>query len=154
MGRFSLVKHIDAPREDVFAKLTDFRNAAANVRSIVRLDVLTEGPVGPVTLGTRLRETRVVSGREATEEMELTRFEPPRGYALTAESCGCRYVTHFDPTPGGGGTDVWLTFEATPLTLGAKLLSPFLRPMLKRCARETGEDLEGLAALLAPGRPT
>jgi hypothetical protein len=84
--------------------------------------------------------------REATEEMEVTAFDPPRSYTLGCESCGCRYSTVMRFTPRGAGTDVAMTFEATPLTTFAKVMSPLMKPMVKSCLKQVAKDLDDLKA--------
>jgi hypothetical protein len=150
MFGITLTRHVAAPPEKVFAVASDFRNAAGRLRGITKMELLTDGPVG---VGTRFRETRVMFGREATETMTVTAFDPPRGYALGAESCGCRYHIEFRFTPKDGGTDLEMRFEGRPLTLVAKVLGFLMGPMIsKNCAKESEKDLDDLKAA-AEGRP-
>ena len=44
------------------------------------------------------------------------------------------------------GTEVEMTFEATPLTLPAKMMSVLMRPMIKSVAKHCMQDLEDLKA--------
>ena len=134
--------HIAAPPEQVFAYATDLPRFAERVESIVRAEVLTEGPVG---VGTRFRETRVVFKREATEEMEFVAFDAPNGYAVACDSCGTKYLSTFTFTPSGDGTDVHMSFEATPYKLSAKIMGFLMRGMLKHCAKSMVKDLDDLA---------
>jgi len=67
-------KYIEAPREVVFDAALDLHSAAENIGAITKMEVLTDGPIG---LGTRFRETRVMFRKEATELMEITVFERP-----------------------------------------------------------------------------
>lgn len=105
--------------------------------------MLTPGPVG---VGTRFRETRIVFGREATETMEVLAFDPPRGYVLETLSCGVRYRTEMRLAPRPGGTDVAMTLDLTPLTRLAKIMSLVMRPMVKSMAKVCAEDLAGIKA--------
>lgn len=148
MATFTLEKHFQAPPAKVFEVVTDLRRAPERIRGITRLEVLTEGPIRQ---GTRFRETRVMFKREATEEMEITAFDPPRGYSVGCESCGCRYRTDFRLTPSRGGTDVRLEFEAVPLTFFAKAMSFLFKPMIKSCLKAMEQDLEDLRAAVEPG---
>lgn len=143
MPEFTIEKDIAAPRERVFAEATDLAHAAEKIRGILKVEILTDGPVG---LGTRFRETRVMFKREATEEMEITAFDPPSGYALGAESHGCRYHTEVRLEPDGEGTRLRMRFRAEPVTLPAKLLSFMLRPMLKVGMKEVDKDLDDIKA--------
>lgn len=138
MASIHIQEHIQAPIDQVFARLTDFANAADVVGAITKVEMVSDGPAG---LGTRFRETRVMFGQAATEEMEVVAFDPPRSYALGAESHGSRYLSTFTLTEQDGGTAVELVFEAMPLTLFAKVMSVLMKPMLKKIMGECAKDL-------------
>jgi carbon monoxide dehydrogenase subunit G len=143
MACFTITRHIGAPRDKVFACLSDFRRAPERIKGIKKVEMLTDGPVG---VGTRFRETRIVFKREASEVMEVTAFNPPIGYTLACNSCGCRYESEFRLTPRGAGTDVEMRFAVQPLTLFAKVMGSLMRPMFKMCLTEMGKDLDDLKA--------
>ena len=65
MAAVSVSTQIAAPVAEVFALFTDLKNAPGRVKGIKRIELLTNGPVG---VGTRFRETRVMFKRDATEE--------------------------------------------------------------------------------------
>jgi hypothetical protein len=148
MTTLAVNRNIAAPREVVFRHLSDFRNAPARVSGIKRVEMLTDGPVGK---GTRFKETRIMMGREATETMEVLEFNPPVGYVLGAESCGCRYRSEFRLTHSGSGTDVQMTFDATPLTFFAKVMSFLMRPMMKSCMKLIAKDLDDIKSSIESG---
>lgn len=149
MASVTITQRIAAAPERVFALATDFAHAPERIRGIERMEVLTPGPVG---VGTRVRETRRMLGKEHTEELEVTAFDPPRSYRVGCVSHGTRYDSELRFEPVEGGTEVAMHFEAVPLTLGARLLSFLARPMLKSVAKECGRDLEDLrVALESPG---
>jgi len=143
MGQLSVKKYIEAPVAEVFARAADFAGAAERISGITKMEMLTEGPVG---IGTRFRETRIMFGKEATEEMEITVFEPEKRYGLAAESHGTRYYSEFLFAASGSGTDVEMTFQATPLTFFAKIMSVLMRPMMKMMAKLCLQDLSDLKA--------
>jgi len=142
MTGLELRRHVAAPPEKVFAIASDFARAPETIRGIAKLELLTDGPVG---VGTRFRETRVFFKREAVEEMEVTAFDPPRGYSLGAESHGCRYLTEYRFEPSGDGTDVVFTFSATPLTTVAKVMCFLMKPMAKMMLKECAKDMDDIA---------
>jgi len=143
MAEISVKKRIEASPERVFALATDFENAARRLRGIKKLELLSDGPLG---VGTRFRETRVMFNREATEEMEVTAFDPPRSYEVGCESHGCRYHSVLTFTPVGSGTEIEMRFQATPLTLAAKMMAVALQPMLSSVVKCLEDDLEDLKA--------
>jgi hypothetical protein len=137
---------LSGPPERAFGLAIDLRGAPQRIRAIKRLEVLTEGPVRE---GTRFRETRVMFGKEATEEMEVVALDPPRAYELLAESHGSRYRTRLSFEPAAGGTRVSARFEAQPLTFVARALMAVLaRPMLKACAKALHADLADIERAL------
>lgn len=142
MGELTVTKRVAAPVERVFEVFVDLDRAAERISSIVRLETLTDGPVG---VGTRFRETRIMFKREATEEMEFTAFEQGRGYTIECESCGCRYVTVTELEPEGSGTVVHWRLSYKPLTLFAKIMSPLGALMvgpLKKCLERDMDELK------------
>lgn len=137
----TLTKQIAAPVERVFAIASDFPNAASNIEGISRIEMLTKGPIG---VGTRFKESRTMFGKEATEEMRVGEFEPPRRYTLVAESMGTKYNSELRFDPKDGGTQITMHFRGEPQTFLAKLLSVLLRPMLKSVVKACAKDLDDL----------
>src|SRR5689334_20568452 len=82
MPGFSTRLHVAAPPARTFAAFTDFEHASENIRGIARLVVQTPGPL---RVGTRFEETRVMWGREASVVMEIREWEPGRAYAFGCE---------------------------------------------------------------------
>ena len=100
MPGVSVSAKMSASVDDVFRHSTNLSEWADMITDVVGVEILTDGEIGK---GTRFRETRVVFGKEATEEMEITEFDPPHGFVLEAESCGTHYVTRhsFESTDDG-----------------------------------------------------
>lgn len=134
-------ERIAAPPERVFAAASNFADAAQAIQGIQRVEMLTPGPVA---VGTRFRETRKMYGKEASEEMTVAEFEPPRRYVLLAESHGCRYRSELRFEPQGAGTEVVMTFRGEPLTAFAKVMSVLMKPMLKSVGKLCAQDLADL----------
>jgi uncharacterized protein YndB with AHSA1/START domain len=143
MAHVVVERTIAAPPERVFAVASDIHRWAQIVPAIERVEVLTPGPMAA---GTRFRETRRMMGREATEEMTVTAFDPPRGYVLGAESHGCRYRTELRFEPAGAGTRMVFDFGAEPLAFGARVMMFLMKPMMKKAAQMCAKDLDAIAA--------
>jgi hypothetical protein len=142
MPSIEVTRRIAAPRAAVFARFSDLRDAPNVVTAIRKLEVLTDGPIGK---GTTFRETRVMFGREHTETMTITAFDPPHGYEVGAESHGCRYRSSFRFVEAGpSATDVTMRFEGTPLTFMAKVMGFLMKPLTKRILAECVKDLDDL----------
>ena len=135
-------EHVDAPVERVFAVASDIERAPEVILAITKMDMLTPGPVG---VGTRFRETRIMFGKEATEVMEFTVFDPPRSYTLVADSHGCHYVSTFRFSPEAGGTRVDFEFTGDAHSFGAKVMSAVMGPLMKGTMRKMlAKDLREL----------
>ena len=141
MASVTVEKIINAPRETVFAKASDFESAANMVSDIVEVEILTEGPIGK---GTRFKETRIFWGKKATEIMEIVAFEPNSSYQLQANSHGARYLTTFNFVAEGEATKVSMFFEATPLSFFAKVMSIFSKAMMNSVRKAVEKDLDDL----------
>ncbi len=145
MPSLTIERTVNAPAAHVFARYTDLPNAAAMIPAIKKLDILTPGPVGK---GTRFRETRVMFGKEATETMEITAFDPPRAYTIEGDSCGSHYSTTFTFAPAGGGAATRMTmhFVCRAQTLTAKLLAPLSLLMMGFMRKALEGDVDAMKA--------
>ena len=138
---------VAAPPERAFEVFTDLRNAPSRVEGIKSLEVLTDGPVAASTV---FRETRVMFGKEAVEEMRIGEFEDPSRYTVLGESCGVRFETEFRFTPTSGGTRVDQEVRSTPLTFGAKVMGALMGWMMTGAMRKAMQaDLDDLARFCA-----
>jgi carbon monoxide dehydrogenase subunit G len=79
MPRFTLDLQIARPPEDVFGYLTDVERLPEWQSTASSSDV-----DGPVQLGTRIRERRTFIGRDVTTELEVTGYDRPRRFDVTA----------------------------------------------------------------------
>ena len=132
---------VNAPPDRVFDVFTDFENAPENVRGIKALELLTPGPLKK---GSRFRQTRVISGHEETEEMEVTDFRPGESYSVGGESHGARYAGTMKVSPDGKGSKVEMRFTFTPISVFAKLMGFMAQGMVDSFKKALQQDLEDL----------
>jgi len=120
---------IDAPVEFVWNHASDLRGWPETMSAITKVEVLTDGPIG---VGTVFQETRVMFGREATEEMTISKFDAPHRMGFDAMSSGTKYYSEmrFEPVEGGK-TRAVVEFNAEPQSMVAKVLGAVLAPMMK-----------------------
>jgi hypothetical protein len=145
MPSFTLCKQIAAPPAAVFALFSDLEHAAGRIKAITKLELVTPGPVG---VGTRFRETRKMFGKDCTEEMQITAFDPGHCYEVTAQSCGAEFRTLFHFEPEGTGTRVDAEFRSRSRSWFAKLMVPLAWLMMgtmKKCIDQDLEDLRKVA---------
>jgi len=141
MPSCSVTVTVDALPDRTFSILTDVESWPDVFSAITGVEKLTEGPV---CNGTRFKETRVLFGKQATEEMAFANLDPPRSFVLLAQSHGTEYRTTHTLTQEGDATRVDVHFKATPVSLPAKLLSPLAGLMLRACRNAMNKDLAEL----------
>lgn len=102
MTRTRLERTIAAPVSEVFRTVSDIRRYSEAIPDIVNVEMLSEKTSG---VGTRFRETRVIKGREASTELEVTEFVEDHRIRLVSDAHGTVRDTVFTVRPGGeGGT--------------------------------------------------
>lgn len=145
MTKLVVTTHVDATREEVFAVISDFENCAEHLTAVDCLEVLTDAPIGK---GTRFRETRTMFGRQTTEEMEITDYDPPEGYVVECDSCGSRFRSELKLISDISGTHLRMTIETQPVTLMARLMSPLGSLMIgsmRKCIETDLADIKRVA---------
>lgn len=142
MSSKKVEKTIEASPEQVFAFVTDFRNATKHVASIENLKVLTKGGIG---VGTRFVQKRKVLGTSQEQEMEITEFEPSTSYAAQGEAHGCVVTGRLSLKETGGGTKVVAEVKVEPKKFSGKLAASMI---LKGAQIAMHEDLEAMKTAL------
>jgi carbon monoxide dehydrogenase subunit G len=145
MSKMKLSIGIDAAPEAVFDMIADIENSAERIEGIQKIEMLTEGPVG---VGTKWRETRLMMKKEAVEEMEISAFERPTHYTVYCDSCGCDMDWTMRVEPSGDGSTLALDMTSKARTLTAKLMAPLgwlMSGMMKKCVVK---DLENIKAYI------
>lgn len=152
MNSFILTTFIKAPVNRVFSMFADIDKAAEIITGIQRIERLTEGPVG---VGTRFTETRIVLEKEQTEVFEFIEFKPDENYTVRAEFFGMEYISSITFCAQENGTQIELRLDTRPLSLKAKLAIPFNKLMAHAMEKMLSHDLEDLkSALELPARET
>jgi hypothetical protein len=132
---------LNAAPPRVFEVFTDLARGAERIQAIKKLELLTPGPL---RVGTRFRETRLMFGKEASEEFEVTELEANRLYSTACDSCGVRFRMRFEFRPDGAGTRVDMRVDTEPHTFFAKLMSPLSGLVLKSCVKAFEADMADL----------
>ncbi|AOW93356.1 carbon monoxide dehydrogenase [Rhodococcus sp. WMMA185] len=137
---------IAAPVGSVWKVLTDLDNAEAvlsGVKKIERLDGTG------YEVGTRWRETRVMFGKSATEDMWVAEVDPEKRTVVKATSDEADYSTVFTLEPTGDGTTLTMRFSAIAADPGAlaKVMMKVLGPLAMRATTKAiRRDLDDIAA--------
>jgi carbon monoxide dehydrogenase subunit G len=142
----SCSKDISASAEKVWSIMTDlegFPDTIGGIENVERLD----GADG-FEVGTTWRETRIMFGRTATEDMWVTELDPGHSYVVEANSHGAEYRTTQSVAPAGdGGSVLSMSFSANPTGTMAKVMSATVGRFFVNATRKAFEqDLADIAA--------
>ncbi|MFK7760371.1 MAG: SRPBCC family protein [Phycisphaerales bacterium] len=133
---------INAPLDRVFAVASDIPNCASFIKSIETIETLNEAPlapdnIGPVGKGYTWRETRIMFGKVATEDMTITQWSPSTGYIVEARSHGSHYLSSFtfesvENQDANPSTRMTMSFTGTPETFMAKVMMKVFTKLFKK----------------------
>ena len=140
MSGFTLQTWIDASPEKVFALMTTPDRATEIMPNIISLEQISDGPLAA---GSRLRETRLVRGEEATTELVVRELQPATRYAVSTEQSGVTITYRYQLYPAQGGTNLEMAASVTGHGL-KKLMVPLVVGIMKR---EDGDHLEQIKAV-------
>jgi carbon monoxide dehydrogenase subunit G len=134
---------IDAPRSDVWRQITDIEHAAYFISGIEKVDILEKPRDGLV--GLTWQETRTMFGKTATETMRITDAKDAESYDTEASSHGSLYHSRMAISEERGATRLSMHFDATPQTVGAKLMWALTGFMFRGATRKAlQQDLEDI----------
>jgi hypothetical protein len=141
MAGFELSEWVSRRPQDVFDFITTPDNAPQLVPSGATMVKITDGPMG---VGTRLRETRLMRGKQERAELEVVSYEPGQQFALKNVTEGIETVYRYTFHAEANGT--WLDLVCEVKASGAKkLLVPRVVGELRK---EDGNRLRKLAQAL------
>ncbi len=142
MASFSHTVEIPRPPAEVFPWLLEQDKVPRWTGHLERYEQL-DGSLGA---GSRVRQVLEVSGRTIDVELEITRYDPPRGAESRFETNGIKVLNGYTLQAAGAGTRLTQSLEAKAGGLTAKLLLPVVQPRLEQ---KLTEDLERLREVLS-----
>lgn len=136
MPTITVSKLIDAPVAEVFRTVAHVDVMSKALPHVTRFEVLTDRTEG---VGVRFRETRVMNGREATTELEVTEYTPDERVRMVADTNGTIWDSVFAVRRVDNKTDLTLTMESRPYRLMARIVTPLIQGPIRRAV---DKDLE------------
>lgn len=124
MTQIKVTTDIAAPLPLVFQTIADIREFSKVVPDIVNVEFLTEQQLGK---GTRFVETRLMHGKEASTELEVTEYVDNDKIRLVADSHGTVWDTTFTVTEQNGQTTLVMIMDAKAYKLLPKLINPLIK---------------------------
>ena len=144
MARFSVVTHIDAPPERVWALIADWEGSTAWMVDATTVEVLGEPREG---VGTRIRAVTKIAGVPLTDMMEVVEWEPNRLIGVMHRGWPIRGLAWFELRDAGDGTTLFEWAEELDPPLGplGELGGALLRRPIERVLRKSATKLKALA---------
>lgn len=145
-GPIEIHQDVRAPAEVVWAIITDLEHCPAVISGIESVHIL-DGPAD-FGVGTRWRETRVMFGRSASEEMTVTAVDPGRSYTTQAQHGKAQYTSVMSVEAKGEAACVLsMRFEARVSGVLNKTLGVLVGKIMQSSTRKLmAQDLADIAA--------
>lgn len=138
MPAFSDEVTIPQPKDEVFAFAVNMDNFTEVMPNVVKVEKVTEGPVG---VGTQYKETREIRGREASSTIEVVDYVSNEKYSVESALEGLRTVYHYRFSESNGETKIRFECEIHAFTFKMKLVKPLFKRIMKK---EDGDHLQNM----------
>ena len=138
MKTITVSKNINAPVEKVFNTVAHIEEFSKTVSNVTKIEFLSEQKTGA---GTRFRETRLMKGKEASTELEVTEYIKNEKVRLVAENMGTVWDTTFSVKQVNGGTILTMAMDAKSNNFFAGLMNVMIRGMI---AKEVEKDMDAV----------
>ena len=139
MPSFSHSVELSQPPEEVFPWLLEEDKVPQWTSDLQSYSV--NGPLGQ---GAHAQQSLDVAGG-ITLDLEITRYDPPRGAETRFETNGVKVESAYRLEPSGAGTRLTQTLEAKAGGLTGRMLIPVVQGRLEK---KLTEDLERLRGVL------
>ncbi|MFE4196639.1 SRPBCC family protein [Paenarthrobacter sp. NPDC056912] len=141
MKGFEFSEHIATSPQEVFKVISNPTEATKFLDNIKESKKLTEGPIAA---GSTFRETRIVSGKEASADLLVNAYEPDTHVSISTEAEGIKVAYDYRLSPEDGGTRLKWVCELESNGL-RKMMLPMVAAIMKK---EDGDHLQKLKAYL------
>ena len=139
MANVTVTRRIDAPADAVFRTVAHVEQFSQAVPHILRVEFLTEVKSG---VGARFRETRMMMGREASTELEVTEYVENERVRIASEAGGALWDTVFTVAPDGEGTELKMVMDASPLTTSARMTLPLVIGAVRKAVEQDMDSVK------------
>lgn len=133
MTPITVIRTINAPVNIVFTTVADIREFGKALPHAVGVEFLSDIKTGT---GARIRETRILRGKEVTTELEIKEYVENDHVRMVADSHGTIWDTTFAVAPVDGATILTTTMHARAYKLLPRLLNPLIKGMVSRAVED------------------
>lgn len=139
VNRMIIKRTINAPIDRVFKTVADISQFSRAIPHIVNVEYLSRVRSG---VGTRFRETRLMKGKEASTELEVTEYVLNERIRLVADSHGVVWDSIFVVASSGGHTELTLTMDVNAYKLMPKLMYPLIKGMVQKAVEQDMDSVK------------
>ena len=132
-------RQIKAPIETVFGTIADISNYCKAVPGIIKVEFLSDSNYG---IGTRFRETRIMQGKEASTELEVTELTENQRIRFVSNAGGTIWDTVFTVASGDNVTHMNMQMDAVPKSVFAKLITPVILGMVSKAIEQDMDSVQ------------
>lgn len=132
-------RHIQAPIEVVFQTLACIENFSKAVPGITRVEFMSEQRSG---VGTRFRETRIIHGKEASTELEVSELVENERVRMISDAGGTVWDTVFLVQAQPELVRMTMQMEARPHRFAAKLITPWILGMVQTAVEQDMDSVK------------
>ena len=140
MANVTVTRRIDAPVDVVFRTVAHVEQFSQAVPDILRVEFLSAVKSGA---GARFRETRMMMGREASTELEVTEHVENERVRIVSEAGGALWDTVFTTVPDGEGTALKMVMDAQPRSASARMTLPLIIGAVRKAVEQ---DMDAVKA--------
>lgn len=137
---------LKATKEEVWDIVSNIEKAKDRIECIKDIQILERPENGLV--GLKWQEKREVFGKEATETMWITEAKENEYYIAEAKNSGCLYHSKVSIEPSHDGVNLVMSFQSTPQTFMARLMSPLMFMMKGVIKKAFVKDLQDIQKYL------
>lgn len=138
MPQVAFERIIAAPVAKVFKTVASIEEFQKAIPHITNVEITSEIRSG---VGTRFKETRLMRGREASTELEVTEHVQDHHVRLVSDAGGSIWDTIFTTVEHEQGTLLTMVMDARPHKLLARLVTPLI---MKTISGAVGNDLDAV----------
>lgn len=133
MITYTSARTIKAPISHVFDTVSNIENFSKAIPHIINVEFLSDVKTG---VGAKFRETRIMNGREAKTDLEVTSYEENQHVRLVSDSHGTVWDTVFTFVEEAEGIKLKMVMEAKSYKLSARIMGYFIKGMVQKALDE------------------
>ncbi|TQV87733.1 SRPBCC family protein [Aliikangiella coralliicola] len=139
MSPIKITRTINSPANIVFNTVADISQFSEAIPHITKVEFLTDQKSG---VGTRFIETRLMRGKEASTELEVTEYVENERIRLVTDNHGSVWDTVFTVSQQGEKTELVMIMDSKPYKLIPKLTYPLIKGIIAKAVESDMDSVK------------